>query len=89
METTGPVSRFERVPLGSICQKCFLDSPNIVVEPVCASNRQLWSVFWCVDCGAKGLVNVSVHHNRLEIYRWSGKVAATHLWLRMWGSLDG
>lgn len=74
--------RFGHVPLGEICERCFLDSPNIIVENVCCSKRQLWSIFWCVDCGEKGLVNVSIHHKVLEIYPWDEKAPAAKLWVR-------
>ena len=81
--------RFGEVSLGELCKKCTLSSPNIVVEPVCASIRQLWSVFWCLNCRVRGLINVSTYHPNLEIYRWNDKSPIVQNWMRQWGGWDG
>lgn len=81
--------RFGKVPMGSICGKCTLESPNIIVEPVCSSQRQLWSIVWCVECGVKAMLNVSVNENVLELYEWNSKAPVARLWIRDWTGWDG
>lgn len=76
------------IPLGKICDKCNLDSPNIVIEPVCGSHSQLWEIFYCVDCEVKGFVNVSAHHHTLSIFKWNKDVPVAIHWLREWKGLD-
>jgi hypothetical protein len=80
--------RFGSVPLGEMCESCTLDSPRIMIEPVCASKRQLWSVFWCIDCKVRGLINISVHHPLLEIYQWNEKSPVVQNWIKQWSGWD-
>lgn len=80
--------RFGTIPLGKLCNRCTLQSPNIIVEPVCSSQRQLWSIFWCVDCGMKGMMNVSIASNVLELYTWNPKAPVARHWLRDWIGWD-
>lgn len=80
--------RFGKIPLGKLCDRCNLESPNIVVEMVCASQRQLWSVVWCIDCGMKGLMNVSINENVLELYHWNANAPVARHWLREWAGWD-
>ena len=62
---------FGKIPLGDkICKKCTLDSDCLVRVVVSCSERQLWEAFWCVDCDAKGLVNISIQFRNLQIYTW-------------------
>lgn len=62
---------FGKIPLGDkICSKCTLDSDCLVRHIVSCSERQLWEAFWCVDCKVKGLVNVSIQFNNLQIFQW-------------------
>ena len=79
--------RFGNVQIPT-CESCTLDSPRIVVEPVCSSKRQLWCVFWCIDCKKRGTINVSVHNPILEIYRWNDKSPVVQLWMRQWSGWD-
>lgn len=81
-------SRFGCVPLGELCEKCNLDSPNIVVQSVCSSQRQLWSIFFCLDCGMRGLMNVSVNENILELYQWNSNAPAAKYWCSDWAGDD-
>lgn len=80
--------RFGKVPLGELCERCTLDSPCIMIEPVCASKRQLWSVFWCIECKVRGLINISAHHPLLEIYRWSDSSPVVQNWIKQWSGWD-
>ena len=80
--------RFGDVKLGELCAKCTLSSPNIVTVPVCTSSRQLWSIFYCINCPVKGLINVSVYHPNLEIYRWNSKSPVVQNWSRNWDGWD-
>ncbi len=62
---------FGKIPLGDkICKKCTLDSDCLSRHVVSCSERQLWEAFYCSDCGAKGLVNVSVQFRNAQIYCW-------------------
>lgn len=65
--------KFGKVSLGSICDKCTLDSENISTTTVCCSARQLWEAFRCAECGVQGLVNISVHYKQLAIFHWDEK----------------
>lgn len=78
----------DRTPLDGICDRCTLGSPNIFVEPICSSQRQLWSVFYCVECQVKGLVNVSIYHPIVNIYQWSDRAPAAIYWTREWNGED-
>lgn len=75
--------RFGPVRLGTICDKCTIDSPCIVRRPVCCSSRQLWEVFFCVDCRQKGLINVSVRTNQLAVFSWDENSPIAQLALKM------
>lgn len=81
-------SRYGIIPLGNICPECTLESPNIIREVVCTSFQQLWEVFWCQKCSAKGFVNVSVHYGQLQIFEFNPDCAVADLWSQEWTDWD-
>lgn len=83
-----PESRFDNVKLGIICETCTLESRCLVREVVACSASQLWEVFWCVDCPARGFVNVSVQENRLTIYTFAESSPIAKHWQHTWTDWD-
>lgn len=87
METL-PGKFYGEIPIPSFCSSCTLDSECIVVEPVCCSVRQMWSIFFCLRCDVRGLINVSTYFPQLEIYKWKDDSPVVRNWIRIWRGWD-
>lgn len=81
-------TNFSRVKICDNCDDGFLDNPKIASDPVSSSVTQLWFMCFCVECGTRAMVNVSIEHPKMMVVPYDHTSAIVSLWTRPYRGQD-
>lgn len=75
--------RFGHVKTTGVCEcpRSTIDSDNIVFEPVSVSGGGLWGMFFCINCGGTGGLNVSCEQRVLMTFTVKAVPSVADLWM--------